>query len=324
MNRRELLQGLAALGSSSAFLPAMAQDSYPARPIRVICGSGPGALADVATRLYAEPMARHLGQPLVVDNIAGASSLIAARAAAKADPDGYTLLTAANTIVTIPHLQAKAGYAMRDFTPIGEMARSPSVMVTSSESQLKSLADLVIEAKKTPGGLNYASGGQGTTSHLPAELFLHQAGVKINHVPYKGVAAGVPDLVANRVAFMLATPTSVAGLVKSGQLRVLAITSEDRSPKYPDVPTFKELGYSGATFEIWIGVLAPARLPEVIRAKLGRAMEAARDDPRVAQRLEDLGESISGVRTPEEFESSLRTEEAKYAKLIKGALIVAE
>jgi len=324
VNRRELLQGLSALGSGAAFLPARALESYPTKPIRVICGSAAGALLDVATRLYSEPMSRYLGQPLVVDNVAGASSLIAARMAAKAEPDGYTLLTAANTIVTIPHLSPKAGYGMRDFSAIGEMARAPSLMVTSSESKFRTVADLVNEAKKTPGGLDYGSGGQGTTSHLPAELFIREAGVKINHVPFKGVAPAVPDLVANRVAFMMVTPTSVSGLVKSGQLRVLAISSEARSPKFPDVPTFRELGYGGATFEIWVGILAPAHMPEAIRARLGQAMEAARADPRMAQKLEEMGESMSNVRTPEQFESTLRTEETKYAKLIKEAHIVAE
>lgn len=323
MKRRDLIQCMAALGSTAPFLSAMAQE-YPTRPVRVVCGSAAGALLDAATRLYAEPMSRHLRQPIVVDNIAGASSLIAARTAAKADPDGYTLLTVANTIVTIPLMSPKAGYGMRDFTPIGEMARSPSIMVTSGESPFKSVADLVGAAKKSPGQLSYASGGQGTTSHLPAELFLQQAGVKITHVPYKGVAPAVPDVVAGRVAFMMATPTSVAGLVQSGQLRVLAITSQARSPKFPAIPTFKELGYGGASFEIWVGILAPARLPAAIKARLGQAMEAARADPHVKQKLEELGQSISDVRTPEQFASSLIDEEARYAKLIKDAGIVAE
>ena len=324
MKRRELLQALMALASGAPALSTMAQETYPTRPVRVICGSAAGALLDAATRLYADRMSRHLQQPFVVDNIAGASSLIATRTAAKAQPDGYTLLTAANTMVALPHLSPKAAYGMGDFTAIGEMARSPSIMVTSRDSPFKSVADLVNEAKKRPGALNYASGGQGTTSHLPAEMFVHQAGVKITHVPYKGVAPAVPDVVANRVAFMMATPTSVAGLVESGQLRVLAITSEARSAKYPDVPTFKELGYGGASFEIWVGMLAPAGLPKAVRARLGQAMEAARSDPQLAQKLEELGQSISDVRTPDQFDVFLRSEEVKYAKVIKDANIVAE
>jgi tripartite-type tricarboxylate transporter receptor subunit TctC len=179
-------------------------------------------------------------------------------------------------------------------------------------------------AGKRPGALNYASGGQGTTSHLPAEMFVHQAGVKITHVPYKGVAPAVPDVVANRVVFMMATPTSVAGLVQSGQLRVLAITSEVRSPRYPDVPTFKELGYGGVSFEIWVGMLAPAGLPKAVRARLGQAMQAARSEPQLALKLEELGQSISDVRTPDQFDVFLRAEEAKYAKVIRDANIVAE
>lgn len=324
MKRRELLQALAACGPGAALLPAQAQDTFPSKPIRFICGSSPGALLDVASRLYAERMAAALKQPVVVENMAGASSLLAARTLAKAEPDGYTILSAANTLVTIPHLSKNAGYAVKDFTPLGEMARSPSFLVTSSQSEFKSIADIVAAAKKKPGGLAYASGGQGTTSHLPSELFIRQAGLELTHVPYKGVAAAVPDVASNRVAFMMSTATSVAGLVKTGALRMLATSAEKRSSRYPDVPTFRELGYPGASFEIWVGVFAPGRLPKEVRAKLAQALESARNDAALLKKLEDMGETISAVRTPEQFEVFVRSEEEKYAKLIRDANIVAE
>jgi tripartite-type tricarboxylate transporter receptor subunit TctC len=324
MKRRNLLQRLATLAPAALAAPVWAQDAFPSRPVRIVCGSTPGALLDVASRLYADRMARHLQQPVVVENVAGASSLIAARTVAKAEPNGYTLLSAANTVATVPHLSKKAGYAMSDFSAIGEMARSPSVMVTSAASPFKTLADLVEAAKRQPGGLSYASGGQGTTSHLPAELFLQQSGLKITHVPYKGVAQAVPDVASDRVAFLMATPTSVAGLVQAGQLRVLAITSDARSPKFPQVPTFKELGYGEASYEVWVGLFAPANLPRAVRARLGEAVEAARNDAVLASKLEEMGQTISGVRTPEQFDAFLRSEDAKVARLVKETGLVAE
>jgi tripartite-type tricarboxylate transporter receptor subunit TctC len=324
MQRRQFLQSLAALAPGAALLPAAAQDAWPARSIRFVCGSSPGALLDVASRLYAERMGNFLKQPLVVENMAGASSLLAARAVARTEPDGYTLLSAANTLATIPHLQHNAGYGMKDFTPVGEMARSPSILVVSSQSSFHSIADLVTAAKKKDAALSFASGGQGTTSHLPSELFCRQAGISLTHVPYKGVAAAVPDLVSNRVAFLMSTATSVSGLIDKGMLRVLAISSDKRSPRFPNVPTFKELGYPDATFEVWVGVFAPANLPKPVRARLGQAMEAARSDPAVAKRLEQMGDAVSALHTPEQFESFVRVEEDKYARLIRDAHIVAE
>lgn len=324
MKRRQFVQSLSVAGIGFASGALWAQPAYPHKPIRIICGSAPGALLDVATRLYADRMALDLKQPVVVENIAGASSLLAARAAIKAAPDGYTLMTAANTLVTIPHLSKDAGYRAQDFTPIGEMARSPSVMVVSAASPFRSVADVVAAAKKVPGELTYASGGMGTTSHLPAELFALQAGIKLLHIPYKGVAPAATDVVSNRVGFMMATPTSVAGMVKAGQLRMLAITSESRSPKYPDVPSFKELGLASATFEIWVGMVGPANLPEAVRARVGQAMETARADPAIQHKLDEMGQFISPVRTPDAFKAFFLAEDAKYAQLVKAANIRAE
>lgn len=326
MHRRKLLQFLAALTPSTPLLTAKAQEiSFPVKPIRIIVGSGPGALLDAASRIYADRMSTYLKQPVMIENMAGASSILAARTVAKAAPDGYTLLAAANTIVTIPYIDKKAGYSpSRDFVAVGEMARSPSLLVVSSTSPIKSISELVAAAKKNPGETTYASGGQGTTSHLPVELFAKQAGISLIHVPYKGNAAAVPDVVSGRVGFMMGAATSFLELMKSGALRALAISSDARSPTFPDIPTFKEVGYPNATFDIWVGLLAPAALPKEIRTKLGDAMEMARESKGLRQRLQGMGQDISSVRTPDQFEAFMRIEEEKYRKVIIEAKIQAE
>lgn len=323
MKRRQILQGVAAVTALPLF--SHAQDgAYPSKPIRVIVSSAPGALLDQATRLYGDRMAAVLKQPVVIENIAGAGALLAARQAAKAAPDGYTLLTVANTIVTIPHLNSRAGYAVKDFTAVGEMVRSPSLLVVGASSPYKTIADLVADAKKKAGSVAYASGGIGTTSHLPAELFARQAGVKFTHVPYKGNSQAIPDVASGRVPFMMGTATGFSALMKSGALRALAITSETRSTKFPSVPTFKELGFDDATFDIWIGMVAPAGTPAPVIARLAAAMETARADAELVAKLDAAGQAISNVRTPEQFAAVLRGDEERLRKLILEAGITAE
>lgn len=323
VHRRDILRALSCL-PAAAVPGAFAQDAFPTKPIRVVSGSVPGTAVDVATRLYAERMAAFLKQPVVVDHVSGASSLLAVRQVIKAPADGYTLLAVANTIVTVPHINPKAGYAVSDLAGIGEMVRSPVILVTSSSSPYKSLADLIAAAKRAPGQISYGSSGLGTTNHLAVELLSRNAGVKFTHVPYKGIAAAVPDVVAGRVGFLMGTSTSTAELMKSGALRALAISSDARSPQFPDVKTVKELGYADATFELWIGLVGEAGIPAPVKARLGEAMEFARRDPALVAKLREGGQEISGVRTPAQFDALLRSDEARLLKVIKEANIVAE
>lgn len=326
MNKRIFLQYMATLASGATVLAAKAQDeTYPVKQIRIIAGSAPGALLDVASRAYAERMSAYLKQPVLVENMAGASSMLAARYVAKAKPDGYTLLAGANTILINPRINKNAHYDWaKDFTAVGAMAHSPALLVISSASPIKSIAQLIAAAKVRPGAIAYASGGQGTTSHLPVEFFAREAGITFTHVPYKGNAAAIPDVVSGRVTFMMGATDSFFGLMKSGALRALAISSETRSPAFPEVPTLKELGYPGASFDIWVGLLAPAAMPKAILAKLAEAMEAARENKNLLQHLRGLGQDISSVRTPDQFEAFLHEEDEKYRKLIIEAKIVAE
>jgi tripartite-type tricarboxylate transporter receptor subunit TctC len=204
------------------------------------------------------------------------------------------------------------------------MARSPAILVVSGGSPFKSLHDIVAAARKNPRQVSFGSGGVGTTNHLPVELFAKQAGISLTHVPYKGIALAVPDVAAGRVSFMIGTPTSIAELIKSGSLRPLAITSDSRSPKFPELPTFKELGYSDGTFEIWIGMVAPGGMPTSVKAKLAQAMDLARKDPDLVSRLDAAGQTISNVRTPQQFEALMRSEEERFRKVIREANIAVE
>lgn len=298
--------------------------SFPNRPIRILCGSAAATLTDQAARLYAEKMSAYLKQPVVVENVVGAASLIAVRQLLRSPADGYTLVAAANTVVMVPHINPKAGYTVKELAGIGEMVRSPTLVVTGGASPYKSLKDLIAAAKAAPDQITYGSSGVGTTNHLSTEMLARQAGVRFSHVPYKGISAAVPDVAAGRVGFVMAASNSVGELLKSGALRALAISSDARSPQFPDVPSLKELGYPGATSTVWIGLVAQAGIPEAVKARLGDAMEAARNDPDVIQRLTAAGQEISNIRTPAQFDATLRSDEEKYGKLIREAHIATD
>jgi tripartite-type tricarboxylate transporter receptor subunit TctC len=320
MKRRHLLKFLAGIAPAATILAAQAQSpAYPSKPIRMIVSTSAGGMTDVVARLYAESVSKVLKQPVVVENMPGASTLLSSRYVAKQAPDGYTLLVSANTIVTMPHVEKNAGYDMKNFTGIAELSRAPSLLVVGGKSKSKSIAELVAAAKKSPGAIHYGFTGHGTTSHLTAEMFSRSAGVRFGGIPYKGLALAVPDVVSGRVEFLMGPATSTEGLIKSGQMRALAITSNARSPAFPDVPTFKELGYPDVTFSLFFGVLAPAGTPDGVRNTLANAMEAAKNDPKFIERLKALGQDISDVRTPDQFNAFLRQEEDKSVKLIKAS-----
>lgn len=326
MKRRQIVKAVGGVMACAWAFGVNAQPAaFPSKPIRIIVGSAPGALLDVASRLYAERMSVYLKQPVVVENMQGASSTVAARYVAKAAPDGHTLMAVANTVVTMPHLVKNAGYVFsKDFVAVGEMCRSAGILVASGTSPLKSVPDLVAAAKKRPGELTFGSGGQGTTSHLPMEMFLKESGLSLSHVPYKGVAQALPDVISGRVNVMMGTATSFMGSLNAGTLKALAITSDVRSPKFPNLPTFKELGYPGATYSIFVGLVAPSGLPDAVRSKLAAAMEVARNDKALQARLDNIDQDISDVRTPEQFQNYLKAEEARSVALIRAANITAE
>ena len=317
MKRRSFLAAGAALS-----LPALAQQpSFPDKPVRLLIPSATGGVSDAVARLYGERMARTLKQPMLVENMPGAGTLLAVRHVARSAADGYTLCVSANTLVTLPYVDKSAAYSPNDFTGVSYLARSPMALVVGTASPYRTLAELVDAAKKAPGSLTFGSVGTGTTSHLPVELFARSAGIKLQMVPYKGIPLAIPDVVSGRVTLMMGTAPSVGELVKAGKMRPLAITSDTRSPSFPGVPTFAELGYGEATYELFLGLVAPAKTPPAVVKLLADAAEDAKKDPELQRRLEALGQELPSQTAPEAFNAFLRREEQRMRKLVREANI---
>jgi tripartite-type tricarboxylate transporter receptor subunit TctC len=322
MKRRAFLQAQAAwIAGAGLASRAMAQDPFPSRPIRFVIPSAPAGVSDAVGRVYGERMAKYLKQPVLVENMPGAGTLLAVRNVLKSPADGYTLSVSANTIVTMPYVEKNAGYSPGDFTGVSYLSKMPMALVVGADSPFRTVAELVAAAKKAPGTITFGSVGIGTTSHLPVELFARNAGIKLQLVPYKGIPLAIPDVVSGRVTLMMGTAPSVAELIKTGRMRALAVTSETRSPSSPGVPTFAELGYEDATYELFLGLMAPARIPASVRKVLADAAEAAKQDPELRKRLDALGQELPTQSTPEQFNAFLRREEGKMKQIVKDANI---
>jgi tripartite-type tricarboxylate transporter receptor subunit TctC len=323
MKRRNFIQASAALAASAPMVrSAIAQDSnFPTKPIRFVIPTTSGSVSDAVARVYGEAMAKRLKQPVVVDNMPGAETLLAVRNVAKSRPDGYTLTVSANTLVTIPYVNPASGYTPSDFVGVSYLSNMPMALVVAADAPYKTLADLVAAAKKSPGSITFGSVGIGTTSHIPVELFAHTAGITLNMVPYKGIPLAIPDVVTGRVAFMMGTAPSVRELIAAGRLRALAVTSEARSTDFPGVPTFAELGYKDATYELFLGLVAPAKTPANVIQLLASAAEEAKRDPAVRERLKTLGQELPIQANTEQFNAFLRSEEARMKKIVKEANI---
>ena len=294
---------------------------YPARPISLIVPYPPGGGNDVIARLVAGKMSAELGQPIVIENRGGAGSTIGTRDAARSAPDGYTMLIATSSLAINPSLYPDAGYDPRkDFAAIGLIAASPNLVVVTPSTPARSIAELVALAKSRPEGLDFASTGTGTSTHLSAELFAEMAGVRLNAIPYKGVAPAVTDLLGGQVPLMFCPTASVVGLVRQGRLRALAVTGTSRSPLFPDVPTVAEAGLPGYAAELHYGLVAPGGTPAEIVAKLNRALNAALADPQVRDKLADHGERVL-PGTPEAYAADIVDEQAKWSAIIKKAAL---
>ncbi len=302
-------------------LPALAAgQSYPDRPIRVILPVPAGGTPDVLARLVAPSMSEQLGQQFVMDNRGGAGGLIGAEMAAHAVPDGYTLFLASPGALTIlPHLSKKVPYdPFRDFAPIGMVCTGPFLLLVHSSVPAKTVKDLVALAKAEPGKLDYSSAGNGTANHLAMELFKSMAGVNFNHVPYKGAPQAVTDLLAGRVSVTMNSIPPIMPHVKSGRVRALGVAGAQRSPLLPEVPTITEAGVPGYESGSWLGMLAPARTPPKILARLNAVMATAVRSPALRSKLEAQGaEAVGG--TPEDFARRIRKEFDENGKIVKAA-----
>jgi tripartite-type tricarboxylate transporter receptor subunit TctC len=310
---------LAALATSAA-----AQD-YPSRPITLIVPYAAGGGNDLMARTAAEKMSRTLGQQIVVENRGGAGGSIATRQIAKAAPDGYALgLGGTGTLAINPTLYANVGYDPRkDFAPVGLIATSALVICVNPSLPVRSVSDLIALAKKEPGKLNYASAGTGSGIHLGTEYFATMAGVRLTHIPYKGSAPALSDLVGGHVALYFSSLPPAIGLVKDGKVRALAVTSAKRSPILPDLPTVAEAALPGYEAVLHYGIVAPAGTPRPVIEKLSAALRTAVMSDDLKARLADDGaEPLAS--TPEEYAADIDSEETKWSAIVKASGAKAE
>jgi tripartite-type tricarboxylate transporter receptor subunit TctC len=317
---RAILFLLAALACAQA----AAQPAYPARPVRFIVPSAAGGGTDIIARAISVKLGERLGQQFVVDNRPGAGQMIGIELAAKSPADGYTILMAASTLAINPVMYKQVPYdPVRDFAPITQAATLPNVLAVHPSLPVKSVAELVAYAKENPGKLNFASAGIGTSPQMSIELLKSMTGIDMVHIPYKGTAPGVVDLLAGQVLVMAPNVLTALPHIKSGKLRALAVTSAKRSEALPEVPTVAEAGVPGYDSTQWYGVLAPSGTPREIVARLHDAIVRALRDPEVGKRLAADGAEAVGS-SPEEFAAFIKSESEKWAKVAAAAGIKAE
>jgi len=308
------LAGLAFLAAAAG---AWAAD-FPVRPVTLVVAFTPGGASDVLARVLARAMERTLGQPLVIENRPGAGGNVAGETVAHAVPDGYTLLVGNNAILaTNRALYSKIGFDPEaDFAPIGLIGSQANILVVNPSLPVHSLAELIALARANPGKLNFASSGHGLAAHLAGELFKAATAVDLVHVPYKGAAPALQDVIAGHVQMMFATASSVMSHIREGSVRPLAVTTLRRSAVAPDLPTLDELGLKGFDATTWHGLVAPARTPPEAIELLHRALAAALVDAAVAKSLRDLGVDIMGG-TPDQFGAYIRSEIPKWSAMVK-------
>lgn len=316
LSRRAAIGQLGAVAAALATPSLFAQGKWPEKPIRIVVPFAAGVSPDVVTRIISEPLGRALGQPIVIDNRAGAAGIIGAEAAARSPGDGYTLFMTVNSIMGVnPNVYTRLPYdTFRDFAPITQVALVPYVLITGPNQPYASLKDLIARAKAKPGGVEYGSLGVGSGPHVVMEMMNNMAGIQMVHVPYKG--SPLVDVMAGQVPLAFEPATTAIPLIKSGKLRALAVTSKKRSAVLPDVPAVAELlpGYDG---DGWQGFYAPAATPKDIIARFNTEIVKALKLPDVQAKLIDLGLQPVG-NTVEEFAKVSRDEYEKWGKIAKA------
>jgi len=303
---------------------APAKAGYPDRPVRIVVPFAPGGGTDVVARTLAQEMAKDLGISIVVENKPGAGTIVGTQAVATSQPDGYTLLMGTFANAVNPSLHAKLPYEPhKDFAAVALIARSFNVVVVNPKSPIKSIADLIAAAKAEPEKLSYGTYGIGTSAHLAGELFKYMAKVNLTTVPYKGAAPAITDLIGGQIQVMFTTVASAASLVEAGHLRAIAVTSAERSPAFPQLPTVSEAGVPGYAAEAWYGLYAPAATPADIIDRLNKS--AAKAVQSEAFKKLSVNEGLVMVASPpEELDRYFRGEEERWRKVIQEAGITAE
>jgi len=299
---------------------ASAQSNYPDKPVRMLVGYSPGGPADINARILAQKLSELWAKPVVVENVTGGGGNIATDRVVRSAPDGYTLLMATGAqIIMNPTLYGNLPFdPVRDLAPISQVSVATNILAVSNDVPARSVSELIALAKARPGKLTFASGGNGSTQHLAGELFKTMAGIDIVHVPYKGAAAAVPDLVSGRVTMFFGTVTVLLPLVRDGKLRGLAVTSARRSSAIPDLPTIAELGFQGFEATAWYGLMAPSGAPRPIIERIHSETVKVLAMPDVRAKFADLGMEVTGT-SPEEFARIIKEETPRWTKVIRDS-----
>jgi tripartite-type tricarboxylate transporter receptor subunit TctC len=317
---------LAALATAWSLLwPALAQaEDFPARSIRLIVPFPPGGPNDIIARLVGQRMSELTRQPVVIDNRAGQAGVLGTDAVAKANPDGYTIgIVSASSLVINPSLEKVAYDVAKDLAPVTLVVTVPEMLVVADNVPARNMAELVALAKAQPGKLNFASAGVGGLPHLAGELFKQTAGIDIVHVPYRGAAPAINDLLGQQVQMTFLDLPVILPHIKAGTLHPIALGARARAPTAPDVPITAEVGMPDLLIENWYGMIAPSKTPPAIVARLNRITNEAMNDPGVKQKLADQGLTVAG-NTPEQFRGFIEAETTKWAKVIKDAGVTME
>jgi tripartite-type tricarboxylate transporter receptor subunit TctC len=313
--RRRFVQGAVAAAAIPLLpLPARAQ-TYPTRPIRFIVPLAPGGGLDFVARLFGEYLSRHIGQQIYIENKLGAGGMIGIETAAKSSPDGYSVLVTNDNVASAPHvLRVNTDY-VKDLVPVTQLSQQTLVLAVHSSFNVKSVAELVDAAKAKPG-MGFATSGVGSNQHILGEWFAKEAGIKLDHVPYRGAGQAVNDFIAGHILIGVLGPTALIPHFKTGTLRCLAQSSSKRAESLPDVPTFEEAGFKGMVLDAWYGAFVPSGTPEAVIARLNAEFNKAAADPATRDSLlQTATEPVGG--SPEQFAAVVREDSAKYARLAK-------
>jgi len=307
---------LALLGLAAVAGPTLAQN-FPSRPVRIVIAFPPGGPTDLVGRLMADKMKDSLGQPVIIENKAGANGVIGADMVAKSEPDGHTIfLTTAGAVTITPGMRNNMPYdTLRDFAPITLVVRNTTVLVVGSERSPNSAGELAALAKEKPGQIPFASTGVGSMPHLAIELYQSAGRISFLHVPYRGAAPALNDLLGGQVQAFFADAPVLVPHIESGKIKALAVASGVRNPKLPNVPTLAEVGFPNTQADNWYGLLAPARTPAPVLARLHATAVAAINDPAVKEKLVQVG-AIPAASSPQEFGQLLRSELERWGRLV--------
>lgn len=317
MNKRNCIGALLLWGLACA---VQAQGAYPNKPVRLVVGFAPGGAADYVARAMSDALGKSLGQTVIVENRAGAGSSIAAENVAKAAADGYSVLLASPSSISVnPALNPKLNYTPKDLVPVTKVTTSPLVIAAHPASGIASVQDLIARAKQAPGKINYATSGNGSAPHLGAALFTQLTGVNLTHIPFRGGAPAIQSVIAGDTQVTFGTPPSVLPMVQAGRLKGLAVSTRERTALVPGVPGMQEAGLPDYAIEFWYGLFVPVGTPPAVVKKIFDATQVAMDQPSVKAALAREGTDVSLSRSPEQFAAFLQDDAKFWVNLVKSA-----